>query len=238
MVTCCTKPAILVGASGSADEMKKLAIVLALLALAACEEPQADLFPNSPSPVSSTEFPSVTDQPSPTPPAVPERPPATSGASSDGCVDGWRTPEAGTRRATFPIQAIRRAVGIPGDPVVVDMRYFTGPESPPSEKGYILTIERWYVKVFAEQDHTFQGRFLVEAREFGAGVSAVAPYDTRGFRSPDWSGFQWTEADPEPRAYPGLPGEWSGIRYDFVQGGAGLTVRGLPAAVVGCMDGA
>jgi hypothetical protein len=129
-------------------------------------------------------------------------------------------------------------VGIPGDPVVVDLRYFTGPESPPSEKGYILTIERWYVKVFAEQDHSFQGRFLVEAREFGAGVAAVAPYDTRGFRSPDWSGFQWNQSDPEPRAYPGLPGRWAGIRYDFVRGGAGLDLRGLPPQVSGCLDSA
>jgi len=217
--------------------MKKLAIVLGLVALAACEDPQADLFPNSPSPVPSTPFPSVSARSSPTPPAVPDRAPPTRGAASEDCVDGWRTPEEGTRLATFPIRTIRRVVGIPGDPVVVDMRYFTGPESPPSEKGYILTIERWYVKVFAEQDPAFQGRFLVEAREFGGGVAAVAPYDTRGFRSPDWSGFEWTEADPALRAYPGLPGEWSGIRYDFVRGGAGLTVRGLPAAVVGCMHG-
>lgn len=217
--------------------MKKPAIVLALLVLAACEDPSPELFPNSPSPVSPTTFPSVSVQPSPTPPALPGRAPPTRGAASEDCVDGWMTPEEGTRLAMFPIRTIRRVVGIPGDPVVVDMRYFTGPESPPSEKGYILTIERWYVKVFSEQDLSFQGRFLVEAREFGAGVAAVAPYDTRGFRSPDWSGFEWTEADPVLRAYPGLPGEWSGIRYDFVRGGAGLMVRGLPGAVAGCMDG-
>ncbi len=80
------------------------------------------------------------------------------------------------------------------------MRYFTGPESPPSDKGYIMTIERWYVKLYTEADLRFQGRFLVESREFGDGVAAVAPYDTEGFRSPDWSGFQWNEADPTPRA--------------------------------------
>ena len=117
------------------------------------------------------------------------------------------------------------------------MRYFKGPESPPSEKGYILTIERWYVKLFTEADLAFQGRFLVESRRFGAGVAAVAPYDTEGFRSPDWSGFQWNASDPAPRSYAGLPGEWTGVRYDFVRGGAGLTIRGLPAAVRGCMVG-
>ncbi|MDP9118689.1 MAG: hypothetical protein M3M93_00220 [Actinomycetota bacterium] len=118
------------------------------------------------------------------------------------------------------------------------MRYFTGPESPPSEKGYILTIERWYVKLYSEADLRFQGRFLIESREYGDAVAAVAPYDTAGFRSPDWSGFQWNEADPAPRAYPGLPGEWSGIRYDFVKGGAGLDLPGLPAEVRGCVESA
>lgn len=122
--------------------------------------------------------------------------------------------------------------------MVVEMRYFTGPESPPSDKGYIKTIQRWYVKLYARADLRFQGRFLVESREFGDGVAAVAPYDTEGFRSPDWSGFQWNEADPAPHPYPGLPGEWSGIRYDFVKGGAGLTIPGLPDEVTGCLDGA
>ncbi|HET9248601.1 MAG TPA: hypothetical protein VFP13_01505, partial [Actinomycetota bacterium] len=82
----------------------------------------------------------------------------------------------------------------------------------------------------------FQGRFLVESREFGDGVVAVAPYDTDGFRSPNWSGFQWNEAVPERKAYPGLPGRWRGIRYDFVRGGAGLDIPGLPDEVRGCLD--
>ena len=127
---------------------------------------------------------------------------------------------------------------MPGEPVIVEMRYFTGPESPPSEKGYIMTIERWYVKLYTEADLRFQGRFLIESREYGDGVAAVAPYDTEGYRSPDWSGFQWNEADQVPRPYAGLPGEWSGIRYDFVKGGTGLSLPGLPAEVTGCLDGA
>jgi hypothetical protein len=144
----------------------------------------------------------------------------------------------GSALALQPLRIIRRTVRMPREPVIVEMRYFTGPESPPSEKGYISTIERWYVKLYSEADLRFQGRFLVESRLFGDGVAAVAPYDTEGFRSPDWSGFQWNEADPEPRAYPGLPGEWSGIRYDFVKGGAGLEIPGLPAEVRGCLDSA
>jgi hypothetical protein len=59
------------------------------------------------------------------------------------------------------------------------MRYFEGPESPPApDKGYLLVVERWYVKLYAERDLSFQGRFLVESRRFGRGTVAVAPYDT------------------------------------------------------------
>jgi hypothetical protein len=217
--------------------MKKRMIVATLLLLVACDSGSA-LFPNPSSAAPSDSFPSTPTLASPTPPGLPHKPPPTSGDASDTCVDGWRTPRVGSALALQPLRIIRRTVRMPREPVIVEMRYFTGPESPPSEKGYISTIERWYVKLYSEADLRFQGRFLVESRLFGDGVAAVAPYDTEGFRSPDWSGFQWNEADPEPRAYPGLPGEWSGIRYDFVKGGAGLDIPGLPAEVRGCLDGA
>src|SRR5206468_1242833 len=80
---------------------------------------------------------------------------------------------------------------------VVEMRTFVGPESPPSDKNYLSDIRRWYVKLFAKDDLTFQGRFLVEDRRFGRGLSAVAPYDTRGFVAPDWVGFQYQDEHPE-----------------------------------------
>ena len=117
------------------------------------------------------------------------------------------------------------------------MRFFEGPESPPSDKGYLLNVERWYVKAFAKDDPAFQGRFLVEERTYGIGLAAVAPYDTNGFRSPDWTGFQFDSGDTEAKAYPGLPGTWAGIPYDFVKGGAGLKMPGLPDEVVGCLSG-
>jgi hypothetical protein len=116
------------------------------------------------------------------------------------------------------------------------MRFFEGPESPPSDKGYLLNVERWYVKAFAKDDPAFQGRFLVEERTYGIGLAAVAPYDTNGFRSPDWTGFQFDSGDTEPKAYPALPGTWAGIPYDFVKGGAGLKMPGLPDEVVGCLS--
>jgi hypothetical protein len=217
--------------------MKKRMIVVALVLLAACDGGPGPFDSRSPSP-SPSPFPSTPTLASPTPPALPQSPPPTKGVPSDTCVDGWKTPRSDSPLAVRPLRIIRRTVHLPGEPVIVEMRYFTGPESPPSDKGYIKTIERWYVKLYAKADFRFQGRFLVESREFGDGVAAVAPYDTEGYRSPDWSGFQWNEADPEPRPYAGLPGEWSGIRYDFVKGGAGLNIPGLPVQVTGCLDGA
>ena len=217
--------------------MKKRMIVVVLLLLAACDR-GPELFPTRSPSVTSSPFPSTPTLASPTPPALPQSPPPTRGGPSDHCVDGWKTPPAGSPLAARPIRIIARTVQLPGEPVIVEMRYFTGPESPPSDKGYIKTIRRWYVKLYSDTDLRFQGRFLVESRQFGDGVAAVAAYDTQGFRSPDWSGFQWNEADPQPRAYAGLPGEWSGIRYDFVKGGAGIDIPGLPAAVTGCLDGA
>lgn len=216
--------------------MGKRMIAAALLAVLASCDGGSDSFPNSPAPSTATPFPSTPTLASPTPPALPEVPPPTRGDASETCVDGWRTPRVGSVLASKPVRILRRTVQLPGEPEIVEMRYFTGPESPPSDKGYISTIERWYVKLYTEADLRFQGRFLVESREFGDGVAAVAPYDTAGFRSPDWSGFQWNEADPEPRPYPGLPGAWSGIRYDFVKGGAALEIPGLPAEVRGCLE--
>ncbi len=117
------------------------------------------------------------------------------------------------------------------------MRHFVGPESPPSDKGYLLEVERWYIKLFAQDDMSFQGRFLVETRTFGRGLSAVAPYDTEGFHSPDWVGFQFEGSTLASKSYPGLPGRWSGTPYDFVRGGAGLKIPGLPDEVLGCLAG-
>lgn len=185
----------------------------------------------SPSPVSPTATPSIT------PPALPGEPPPTHGPSALDCVNGWVTPAEGSARYLQPLGIIRRTTGVKGPLTVVDMRYFEGPESPPSDKGYLLVVQRWYIKLFAAHDPAFQGRFLVEARRFGRGIAAVAPYDSAGFSSPDWVGFQYDSADTEGKAYPGLPGLWSGIPYDFVKGGAGLEIAGLPPAVTGCLSG-
>ncbi|HEX9716836.1 MAG TPA: hypothetical protein VGA93_02725, partial [Actinomycetota bacterium] len=106
-------------------------------------------------------------------------------------MNGWVTPLANTQSYLQPLGIIRRTTRVEGPLVVVDMRSFSGPESPPSDKGYIVLVQRWYIKLYAASDPAFQGRFLVESRRFGRGLSAVAPYRTRGFRSPDWIGFQF-----------------------------------------------
>jgi hypothetical protein len=153
------------------------------------------------------------------------------------CVNGYSSPAPGSPNYLFPLHQISVASGEPGPFHVVAMRYFVGPESPPSDKGYLLNIQRWYVKLTASGNPAFKGRFLVERRQFGSGVSAVAPFTSHGWSSPDWSGFQWNSSAPAPKAYPGLPGKWPGIKYDFVKGGAGLLIPGLPAALVRCLDG-
>lgn len=207
------------------------------MAVAACDaggrsnEPS----PTSPPPVSPTVA-TPTTSPVP-PPLTPAMPPPTSGEATPTCVNGWVTPPRDSPSYLQPLGIIRRATRVDGPLVLVDMRSFSGPESPPSDKGYIALVQRWYVKLYAARDPAFQGRFLVESRRFGRGLSAVAPYRTRGFRSPDWIGFQFDSADTSPKTYPRLPGTWQGIPYDFVKGGGGLTIPGLPEQVAGCLDG-
>ena len=133
--------------------------------------------------------------PSPTPPVVPGRRPRR-GAPSTTCVDGWVTPPAGSALFTDPLGIIRRTAPVDGDFEVVDMRMFTGPESPPSGRQGLHRRHPTLVhQALRADDLSYQGRFLVEQRVFGRGVAAVAPYDTEGFSSPDWSGFQYDSAE-------------------------------------------
>lgn len=230
-----------------------LSLVAAAFSLAACDgdgsvegAASAGSTPSSstPSRSASSSPDGVTPSgslPSPTQPAVPQRPPPRRGAASPTCVNGWTSPPEGSPDATDPLGIIRRSTGVEDPFEIVEIRLFVGPESPPSEgdgaKGYLQGIRRWYIKLYAPGDLAFQGRFLVEQRVFGRGLAAVAPYDTKGFRSPDWRGFQYDSSDSEPRTVPGLPGTWTGVEYDFVAGGAGLDIPGLPSAVAGCLDG-
>lgn len=127
---------------------------------------------------------------------------------------------------------IQQVADIKGRFKVADARTFTGPESPPRDVGKVGIVTRWYVKGGAGQQ---EGRFLVESRQFGRGVVAVAPYDSEGFRSPDWIGFIFDQGSRE--SVEGVPGRWVGEPYDFVAGGDGLNLPGLPAQMAACLDG-
>jgi hypothetical protein len=209
----------------------RLSLLTALVGLlSACTGDQAGSIP---SPL-ATPPPTTTR---PTPPAIPSSPPPTVGLADSTCQGGWETPVKGSALWDQPLDLIRKTTGEREPLVVVDMRTFVGPESPPDNKNYLQDIRRWYVKAYAKGDPAFQGRFLVEHRRFGAGIAAVAPYDTTGFASPDWVGFQWRSEDRDRLTYPGLPGTWEGKAYDFVTGGAGLGMPGLPGEMTGCMNG-
>ena len=177
-------------------------------------------------------------------PAEVESPVAEGGEvpTETACVNGWVDPDDPEQRE-LPFHVIRRTLGVDGEFDVVEMRYFEGPESPPSTKGYLQVVDRWYVKARLAGDPSFRGRWLIEERHFGSGVVAVAPFGSAGFESPDWMGFQYETTDPERRRYPGLPGRWAGQPYDFVSGidvESGEPVfrfTGLPPEVAGCLEG-
>ena len=96
-------------------------------------------------------------------------------------------------------------------------------------------VERWYVKASLVDDPTVRARWIVERRsEAWRGISAVAPFDTSGYTSPQWRAFA---GEGEPVIVPGLPGRWSGVNYDFVTGEGDSGNPGLPEQNVACLDG-
>ena len=213
-------------------------LVLILISCTAPEE-STTTFANSPKPTRSVFVEPLPASVTPPPAAEVEPGPTVgSGDVSASCEAGWTTPAPGSAEWQAPLRVIAQRMGLPRatTPVVVEMRVFVGPESPPSDKAYIGSITRWYVKLAYPGEPGAEGRFLVEERGFGTGLVAVAPMASRGFASPDWVGFQYDPAAPE-RRYPDLPGLWRGLPYDFVAGGEGLTIPGLPDVLVGCMDG-
>ena len=122
------------------------------------------------------------------------------------------------------------------DPLLVDdMRYFIGPDPDWILEPRFEAVEHWYIKATLSTDPTYRARWLVEKRdEQRLGVSAVAPYDTTGYESPDWSGFV---GDGIPRPIEGLPGLWGGIQYDFVTGEGDSGFPGLDESLAECLTG-
>jgi hypothetical protein len=191
------------------------------------------------------------DGPEPKPPPAQVQPSPAASALDEGveaptatvaCVNGWLEPTDPEQRE-LPFHVIRRTMNVDGEFDTVEMRYFEGPESPPSTKGYLQRVDRWYVKASLKSDLSFRGRWLIEERAFGSAVAAVAPFESEGFVSPDWIGFQYEGEDAKRMRYPGLPGKWAGIPYDFVTGRDPQTGErvfsfpGLPPSVSGCLEG-
>jgi hypothetical protein len=172
-------------------------------------------------PVAITTYPPGETPPSSGQPA-PSAPP-TSGAATVDCVNGWRTPEVDTPEYDDALSILTDELGNDGQWHLDALRYFTDSSDVP----------RWYLRGALANDANFRGRFLIEARGEDAFVAAVAPYESSGFQSPDWTGFI---GDGEPQTYLGLPGQWSGTPYDFVSGAGGTGEPGLPADGVGCMS--
>jgi hypothetical protein len=210
-----------------------------LVALFACGGDAPDQAAQTPPPPAE-QAPPATQEPSPAGSPVDEGVEAPTATLA--CANGWVEP-TDPEEHELPYHVIRRTMKVDGDFDTIEMRYFEGPESPLSTKGYLQRVDRWYVRAELQGDPSFRGRWLIEERAFGSAVVAVAPFRSHGFVSPDWIGFQY-EGEEAPRMrYPGLPGKWSGIPYDFVTGQDPETGEkvfnfpGLPPEVSGCLTG-
>jgi hypothetical protein len=205
-----------------------LALALAAI-LGGCAEEPADTRAEPPTAVQKPP-PPAESSPSPVVDEGVEAP------AEVACINGWIEPTDPEQRE-LPYHVIRRTLRVDGEFHTVEMRYFEGPESPPTDKGYAQVIDRWYVKAYLESDPSFRSRWLIEERFFGSAVVAVAPFQSEGFQSPDWLGFQYEGPDSERRRYPGIPGRWAGSPYDFVTGKDAFDFPGLPPEVAGCLEG-
>ena len=180
-------------------------------------------------PVALTTYP-PTDNPGPGP--TRQLPAASSGPKAD-CVNGWFTPAVASGEYDDGLALLDRQLEQDGQWQLEALRYFIGPDVSWSQTPASI-VERWYVRGALATDPNVRGRFLVERRSaLDAGVTAVAPYDSQGFQSPDWTAFL---GDGSPQTYLGLPGQWSGTPYDFVSGGGNSGQPGLPDQVAGCVS--
>ncbi len=209
-------------------------VIAAVIGVACASQPSDDSQPGgSPTPASPSPSPIPSPSISPSPPPSPSV--RLSAPPSPRCINGWVQPKKGTPLRTEPLDIIRGQMGVSGLFVVEEMRYFTGPEAPGIVDPRPPVVHRWYVKAHLQNKPSFRGRWLIEKRRADIkGISAVAPFDTRGFKSPEWRGFV---GEGPSTSYPGLPGKWVGINFDFVTGEGDSGFPGLPRKVAGCLRG-
>jgi hypothetical protein len=227
--------------------------LLALIAVSGCYSEPAAVNTQPPTPIASqapietpaptappiiTPAPTLTTTPTDAPPSptvAPTPTPITSGSPSAACVDGWTSPSPGESAYEDGTGILGGYIGEPGPWTVAEVRYFTGPDAPGIIEPRYDPVYRWYFKAGLADDPSYRGRWLIEKRTDAIlGVSAVASWDSAGYQSPDWTGFI---GEGEPQTYIGLPGQWSGIPFDFVTGEGDGGQPGLPPEVVGCLAG-
>lgn len=227
-------------------------VVLLALALAGCggTTVTATLTALPPETLTPTATPTSTPLPTPSPtptptgtppveitPTPPPTPTASPAAASPWprCINGWTSPPKGDAKRDEGLEILASYMGLTDPLLVDDMRYFVGPDPDNILDPRFENVERWYIKATLSTDPTYRGRWLIERRTADLlGVSAVAPYDTVGYVSPDWHGF---EGEGAPRAIEGLPGLWGGIDYDFVTGEGDSGFPGLPDSQSECLTG-
>jgi hypothetical protein len=179
--------------------------------------------------------PTITPSPTPTPTATPTPVAVSGGTPSPGCINGWTAPAFGSAEYAEGLDILSGYMGTTGSWRVSEMRYFTGPDQPGIIEPRYDSVERWYIKAALLNDAGFRGRWLIEKRtDQILGVSAVAPWDTTGYESPDWTGFI---GEGPPTTYLGLPGQWSGIPFDFVTGEGDGGNPGEPPEILDCLAG-
>jgi hypothetical protein len=206
-------------------------VVLALALLAGCG--LTDDMEGGDDTTTTTTAPSAPDSTGSTSTTVEGELP--SGPPGEGCVEGWVTPPPGSPKRQEPLDLIRAQMGLSGLFKVEAMRYFQGPELPWVTDTRPQFVERWYVQASLVDDPSVKARWIVERRsEDRRGISAVAPFETSGYESPQWRAFT---GEGDPVIVPGLPGQWAGANYDFVTGEGGSGNPGLPEQNVGCLDG-
>jgi len=177
----------------------------------------------------------VTPTPTPTPTPSPTPAPTPGAIPFEGCINGWISPAPESPEYVEGLEILSGYMGVTSPWIVDEMRYFVGPDQPGVIEPVYENVERWYVRASLQDDPSFRGRFLLEKRtDEILGVSAVAPYDSFGYESPLWTAFI---GEGPPTVYIDLPGQWSGIPFDFVTGEGDGGMPGLPDEVVGCLTG-
>jgi len=212
-----------------------ITLVMVLVACTGTVAPAAtpDPTPSATADVATTRGPTPSTTLGSTP--TPSGTAAQGGQPSDDCIAGWTSPSPGSPEYEDGMQILAGFMGQEGSWQVEEMRHFTGPDAPWIIEPRYEVVHRWYIRAGLADDPEYRGRWLVELRTDRInGVAAVAPYESEGYRAPDWRGFV---GDGPPTTYPGLPGRWSGIEYDFVTGDGDHGMPGLPDEVVGCLDG-